>query len=78
MKKGVFLKILHASIVFASVFTCFFGYLISSNTVYAVNNLDYLNGFNVQKEEVILDNITENRETIVPTNTTYNSYSQKG
>ena len=53
MKKGLFGKTLELGIIFASLYTCFFGYIIHANTVYAIQREDYYRPV-VQKEEVVL------------------------
>ncbi len=71
MKKGVLLKTLYLSVIFGCLFTCFFGYVISTNTVYAVNKFDNIKFQNIQQEEVINNTVEQKQIELV--NYSYNN-----
>ena len=67
MRKGVSFQILKLGILFASVYTCFFGYVIGIQNVYAVDLSDHKQSIVVQKEEVVKDPVLEQKPEVVTT-----------
>ena len=61
MKKGLLGKTIELGILFASVYTCFFGYIIHANTVYAIQKEDYSVPI-VPKEEVVSLKVEESEK----------------